>query len=144
MSGLNDNHKRRILATFQYIDKLLEESLAASRPAARPLFPRLIQDISPAQFYRIESCAEKMREQMARLMSRVETPPDENPTPASWALRTNLTYMDISLEDLYPERMRGYGEMAPDGARDLSCTLNEIRRLGSQLSASLSESRAPE
>lgn len=141
MSGLNEHHKRRILSTFQHIDRLIEESLTELRPDSRLLFPRLVQDLSSAQLHWIESYAQKIREQMGALIGRFEMEFEDQTTPASWMLRTNLVYLDIALEDLDPERMRGYGEMDQDAARDFAWTLNEIRRLVDQLSAYLLESR---
>lgn len=70
MTGLSDNHKRRILTSLQYADKLLEESLHALAPGARPLFSGFLQDLSPAEARRVESYAVKIREQMSRLMHK--------------------------------------------------------------------------
>jgi GTP-binding protein EngB required for normal cell division len=141
MSGLNENHKRRILSTFQYADKLLGESLHILAPSSRSLFSRYVDDMSPAQYHWVEDYVEKIREQMGRLAERFDLEPHPPDTLASWALRTNLTTLDIALEDTYPEQMRGYGEMDAAAAADLSWVLQEIRRLVHQLQSFLSEVR---
>jgi GTP-binding protein EngB required for normal cell division len=142
MTGLSDNHKRRILTSLQYADKLLEESLRALAPGARPLFSSYLQDLSPAEARRVANYAVKIREQMSRLMHKCAI---EIPSPGSFStgkLRTCLTSLDLTLEDIYPEKMRGYGKMDSASARDLSWTLQETRRLVSLLLAFLSETRA--
>ena len=70
MTGLNDNHKRRILTSLQYADRLLEESLRALVPGERPLFSGYLQDLSAAECRRVTSYAAKIREQMSRLMQK--------------------------------------------------------------------------
>jgi len=141
MTGLNDNHKRRILTSLQYADKLLEESLHALAPGARPLFSSYLQDLSPAESRRVASYAEKIREQMSRLMHKCGIELPSTGTFSTGKLRTCLTSLDLTLEDIHPEKMRGYGKMDSASARDLSWTLQETRRLVSLLLAFLSETR---
>ena len=111
MAGLNKNHKRKIFSTLQYADKLLGDSLHVLAPSSRFLFSRYVDDISPAQYHWVEDYAEKIREQMGRLLERFEIERHPPTTLSSWTLRTNLITLDIALEDIYPEQMRGYGEV---------------------------------
>jgi GTP-binding protein EngB required for normal cell division len=138
MTGLNENHKRRILTSLQYADKMLEDSLHALAPGARPLFSGYIQDLSPAASRRVGSYAAKIREQMSRLLHKCGIEPPAPGTYASWKLRTCITSLDLTLEDIYPEKLRGYGKMDVSAARDLTWTLQEIRRLVSRLLADIS------
>jgi GTP-binding protein EngB required for normal cell division len=141
MPGLNENHKRRIFASFKYADELLSQSLNAVAPARPGLYSRCIEDITPSELRWVENYAEKIREQMNNLLERfqIELPPPS--TPSSWVLKTNLTTLDIALEEIYPKQMRGYGEMDQTTAGDLTWTLQEIRRFLSQLFAFLAEAR---
>ena len=142
MSGLSDNHKRRILTSLQYADKLLEESLRALVPGERPLFSSYLQDLSAAECRRITGYAAKIREQMSRLMHKCGIEIPSANTFATGKLRTCLTSLDLTLEDIHPDKMRGYGKIDSASARDLSWTLQETRRLVSLLLAFLSETRA--
>lgn len=141
MASLNENHKRRIFSSFKYVDNLLSESLNAVAPARSSLYSRCVEDITPLELRWVENYAEKIREQMGRLLERfqIELPPPA--TPSSWILKTNLTVLDIALEELYPPQMRGYGEIDQTTASDLTWTLQEIRRLLSQLLTFLAEAR---
>ena len=142
MTGLNDNHKRRILTSLQYADRLLEESLRALAPGERPLFSSYLQDLSAAECRRVASYAAKIREQMSRLMHKCGIEFPSSSAFATGKLRTCLTSLDLTLEDIHPEKMGGYGKMDAGSARDLSWTLQETRRLVSLLLAFLSETRA--
>lgn len=119
MTGLNDNHKRRILASLQYADRLLEDNLRLVVPSSRQIFPQSVPDVAVAELHWIESYTDKIREQMVWLMDRVQAKAPAPNKPSSWTLRSNLIVLDIALEDLYPEQMRGYGAIDPETARDL-------------------------
>jgi GTP-binding protein EngB required for normal cell division len=139
MVGLSQNHKRRLIATFQQADELLTQSLNIIAPARSGLCSRYVGDISPSELHWIESYAERIREQIGSLLERFEISLPAPSTASSWILKTNLISLDIMLEDLYPERMRGYGEIDKKTASDLTWTLQEVRRLLSQLFAFLKE-----
>jgi hypothetical protein len=140
MSGLNENHKRRLFVAFKYADELLSQSLEAAAPQRRSLYPRYVQDISPPALHHIERQVEKIREQMRGILERLEI---EVPAPSkasSWIVKTNLTTLDIGLEDLFPEKLRGYGEMDKAAAKELTSALQEMRGHLGQLFAFLAES----
>jgi hypothetical protein len=139
MSGLNDNHRRRILTSLQYADKLLQENLRALAPGVQPLFAGCIQDLSPAKVRLVESYTRRIREQMSKLLAQcgIQQPPPS--AHLSGKLRTGITSLDLTLEDIYPEKMRGYGKMDSAAAHDLLATLQGIRRFVSPLLALLSQ-----
>ena len=144
MADLNEHQKRKILTSLQHSDRLLEECLRILTPSARPLFPANLQDVSPAEYHWIESFVEKIKDQFAALLQRFEVEPCPPSVRSSWALQTNLISLDIALEDLNPERLRGYGELDSETAQELSWALGEVRRLVSQLLAFLSRGRGLE
>ena len=127
MQGLNENHKRRLLAAFQYADELLSRSLNAIAPSQPGLYSRCVVDLKPSELHWIENCIEKVREQIRKLQEQFEIPLPSPSTPSSWILKTNLTSLDITIEELYPDRMRSYGEIDPQTASDLTRTLQEVR-----------------
>jgi GTP-binding protein EngB required for normal cell division len=144
MADLNEHQKRKILTSLQHSDKVLEECLRIPTPSARPLFPANLQDVSSAEYHWIESYVEKIRDQFADLLRRFEIEPQPPSVRSSWALQTNLISLDITLEDLNPERLRGYGTLDPETSQELSWALGEVRRLVSQLLAFLSRGRGLE
>jgi hypothetical protein len=140
VAGLSENHQRRILTTFRHIDDLLGQSLNALAPAKTNLGSRCVQDLSLSRRHRIEKSIELIREMMRHFLERSQISLPERSTTSSWTIRTNLTSLDIALEDLHPKKMKGYGEMDPASAKDLSRTLQEIRGVVSQLLQSLDPS----
>ncbi len=142
MTGLNDNYRRRILTSLQYADKLLTESLHVLAPGARPLFTGFAQDLSPSEARCVESYTAKIREQMGRLLESCGIERSSPAMPSSGKIRTGLISVDLTLEDIYPEKMRGYGKMDAAAARELSWNLQEIRWLINLLLTFLSETRS--
>jgi len=139
MSRLNENHRRRLLAAFRHADELLIQSLNALGTAPHGIYRRHVRDISEPEARLVESHIEKIREHLGKLLERLQIALPRPSTPSSWVLRTNLTSLDISLEDLYPEKMRGYGDMDRASAGDLTKGLDEIREQLRQLLAFLAE-----
>lgn len=133
MSGLNENHKRKILATVQHADELLAQTLNLLSPEPDAVLPRRVVDLSRAQAQRVKNSIARIRAQIAHMLERmqIEIPPPA--ARASWLMRTNLTMLDITLEDLYPEKMLGCGELGAAEARNMTRMLEETRRLVADL-----------
>ena len=66
MAELGENHKRRILVTFQHVDKLLEKSIYAIARGPSDLQ----QDVSAEKLLRIQSHIEMIRDQMSSYLKR--------------------------------------------------------------------------
>ncbi len=133
MAGLGEFHKRRILVTFQHIERLLNQSVHALAQTQSDLQQRNVQDIPPSKQLQIESHIRIIRNQMRGLLKRFQIDLPEPSTPSSWILRTNMTSVDMALEDLHPQKMKGYGEIDSVAAGELTQTLKEIRRQVSQM-----------
>lgn len=132
MAELGENHKRRILVTFQHVDGLLNQSLRVLAQAQSDLQPHYVQDISPSKIPQIQSHIELIRGQMSSFLKRFQIALPGRTKPWSWVLKTNLTSVEIALEDLAPQKLRGYGDMDSGASRELTHTLQEIRKLVNQ------------
>ena len=133
-NSLNSNHERRLSVTCRYLDKLLadmENELNVS--ASKLAFPQYIPDIAPAQRRVIEDYIARIRAQLVRVLDGqgIERPSAE--IPVSRSLHAVLTFIDIAVEELKPEYMRGYGEVPAAAAVELSGIAGELRGLVSQL-----------
>jgi hypothetical protein len=142
MSRLNENHKRRLLSAFQHMDRLLSQSLNAAASAPPGLYSRHFQDLSPSELRHVQSNIEKIREQILGLLKKFEIALPAPTTPSSWILKTNLTSLDIAFEDLYPEKMRGYGDMDQSTAKDLTSEIEKIRKHLNQLLTFLADAKS--
>ncbi len=133
-NSLNSNHERRLSVTCRYLDRLLADmENALNVSASRLAFPQYIPDIAPAQRRVIEDYIARIRAQLVRVLDGqgIERPSAE--IPVSRSLHAVLTFIDIAVEELKPEYMRGYGEVPAAAAVELSGIAGELRGLVSQL-----------
>jgi GTP-binding protein EngB required for normal cell division len=133
-NSLNSNHERRLSVTCRYIDKLLAEmesilSISSSRLA----FPQYIPDLTSAQRRVVEDYIARIRAQLIRVLDgqNIERPSADFPVGRS--LHSTLTFVDIAVEELKPEYMRGYGEVPPRAAVELNGIAGELQGLVRQL-----------
>jgi len=139
VSGLNENHKRKILASIQYANRLLEECLQSSDGPQHPSLSECLQDLSPAQLSRVYSHIKDIRSKFVKLIEKFKIEPETPRLRRSWKIRANLAALDIALEDIYPERLLGYGEIDSATARQLTESIEEIRASIGSLTAFLSQ-----
>lgn len=137
---LNDNQKRRLLSSFHYVDDLLSgvETLLASTGGTSP-FSRHIQDIKPVQRKVVADSIALFREQMTAALKGLDIP---LPTPnisGVWSVRTTLLSIDITLAELGPESMRGYGQLNADAEAVLTGLVAGLRQMLQRLANYLAE-----
>ncbi len=140
---LNQHQKTRLRITCQYIDKLLsdvEEILHAA--TSQSPFPRYIVDINPAQVRVIEDHLRRLRSQLVRTIAWQQMKPERPDIPATRAVMTNLTFIDISIEELKPSYMKGYGIVPDDAVNELNGVVYELRSLVSGMERYLKQELA--
>jgi GTP-binding protein EngB required for normal cell division len=133
-NSLNSNHERRLSVTCRYIDKLLadmESTLSVS--SSRLAFPQYIPDLTSAQRRVVEDYISRIRAQLIRVLDgqNIERPSADIPVGRS--LHSTLTFVDIAVEELKPEYMRGYGAVPPQAAVELNGIAGELQGLVRQL-----------
>lgn len=127
---LNENQKRRLRITCQYIDKLLSDVADILNAASSPSpFPRYIVDVSPAQIRVLEDYIRRFRSQLLRTIAWQDMKPEPPSIPATRAVLTNLNFVDIAVEELKPSYMRGSGEVPGDVVGELNGIVHELRSL---------------
>lgn len=127
---LNEPQKSRLRITCQYIDKLLSdiEDILHAATSLSP-FPRYIIDINPAQVRVIEDHVRRLRSQLVRTIAWQHMRPERPDIPATRAVLTNLTFIDIAVEELKPNYMKGYGAVPNDAVNELNGVVYELRSL---------------
>jgi hypothetical protein len=139
-ASLNEYQARRLRVTSQYIDKILggiEEILnfAASKAA----FPRYVEDVAPAQRRTIENYIARIRAQLVRVLDGQGISRDKPFTPASRAIHVALGTIDIAVEELKLQYMRGYRDLPEAAATELNGIVGELYGLVSKLDRYLAE-----
>jgi len=127
---LGSNHERRITVTCRHIDKLLAEmENALNVSTSRLAFPEYAPDLSPAQRRGVEDYIARIRKQLVGALEGegIERPPAE--IPVSRTLHAHLTFVEIAVEELRPQYMRGYGDVSPAAAAELNRIAEELQQL---------------
>jgi hypothetical protein len=135
--SLNPNQRRRLRITCEYVDKLLSDVEAAlNESASKSPFPRYVNDISPAQRRTIEDYIARIRAQLVRVLARQNIAIEPSRIPVSRVVDTGLSFVGISLEELRPRHMKGYGEVSPAAADELNGIVSELQALLGKLQQS--------
>jgi hypothetical protein len=106
---LNENQQRRLRVSCEYIDKLLadiDDILHAS--ISQSPFPRYIVDVSPAQVRVLEDYIRRIRSQLVHTIAWQQMRPEPPDIPATRAVATNLSFVDIAIEELKAEVYAGF------------------------------------
>jgi GTP-binding protein EngB required for normal cell division len=132
--GLNEHQQRHVRTTFQYIDKLLAESEHTMADAGSPSpFSTHFDDSTPIQRKVTHDYIARIRDAMRRFMDELGIAPAEPHSGAIWAAGINLMFSSISLNELTPEKMRGYGSLSPEAAQTLDGIRAELDGLVAKL-----------
>jgi GTP-binding protein EngB required for normal cell division len=139
-SPLNEHQRHHILASCQYVDRLLGdlEVVASSASSGSP-FNRYIDDLTPAEKRVFRDYCASIRAQMVRVLERHGIDPGTSPSSARHAIRTGLGLIDIALEEMRPQYMRGYGAMADAAIPELNGLVMELQGIVHRLEGVLSQ-----
>jgi GTP-binding protein EngB required for normal cell division len=137
-AGLNENHQRRLLATFHYVDELLAEAAAHLEPArGERLFPRYLADASAAQRQVIADHLARLRHVMRRFLEENRFPREASVQSGLHALRVAVEFVRTALEEIAPAYLAGYGPLPPEAAAAQDRLLAQLQGIVDQLAAYL-------
>jgi len=116
--NLNDNHRNALLAGFKYIDRLLADGLAGIAPIADEdaVFSPLAQDATPLQRKVVGSQIARIRRSIRAALEVYEIPIQAPSISAIRSLRSSLTAAAVTLEELDPDYLKGYGPLDDESA----------------------------
>ena len=118
-----------LVGTFHHIDQLLGSVEVALMDDSRGLFPEHVQDLGAEQKARLVAFVTEFRN---RLSLKMEEYNIDRPTPkttASRAVESALIFIDIALDDLRPQTMRGYGALSQNASAELHRLIHELQSL---------------
>jgi len=135
---MNDNHQRRLLVTFQHIDKLLAdaERIMATAGSASP-FAEHTQDSTPVQRKVIHDYIERVREAIQRTMADLSLPRPAPVCGALWAARSHIGFAGIAVAEIEPKRMRACGALSDADAQVIDRVVAELNAALDRLAAYL-------
>lgn len=127
---LNDPQQRHLRVSCQYIDRLLSDIESVLHAAAsKSPFPRYVVDITPVQSGVIEEHIHRMRSQLIRTLAWQHMEPQPAEIPATRAVMTDLSFVDVAIEEMKPNYMLGYGAVPEDAVDELNGVVDELRSL---------------
>ncbi len=125
---LNEAQQRRLSVTCAYIDKLLSEvEQILHETSSKSPFPRHVVDVTPAQTRVLEDHIQHIREQLLRALAWQNITPEAPEIPTTRAALTHLAFIDIAIEELKPNYMRGSGSVPEGVAEELNGVVHELR-----------------
>ena len=129
-----------LVTSAEYVDRLLSEieSVLAAGATKSP-FQKYNLDFSQAQSKVIQDYCARIRAQMVRLLEANAIQPERPQYGAIHTIRTNLTFVQIALEEMTPRYLRGYGEVPESLIPRLNGTVAELQGLVDKLDAYLAQ-----
>jgi GTP-binding protein EngB required for normal cell division len=124
---LNENHQLRLRVTFQHIDSLLTEvEQVLGDSASESPFNRYRGDTTPMQQKVAHDYVLRIRAAMARIMTEERISFAKPCCDRLRAANTALVYAAIAVDELDPERLRGYGQISDAGENLLEAIGTEL------------------
>jgi len=125
---LGFGHLNSLRSSFKYVDRLLSEGLAFLAPSADGvIFTEIRPDASPVQREVITDQVARVRRTLREALDACGIAVPEPSIGALWALRTHLLTVEIALEEIDPEKLRGYGELDEAGTARIAAAIAQIR-----------------
>jgi len=124
---LNEHHRRRLLVSCQYIDRLLSSIENAIAENALTAFPRYVKDMSPQERDGIHEQVAKLRTQLLEFLRRWGIATPQAAISARHSIQTSLGYIDIAVEELKPRYLRGYGAVPAPLVTDLEASVEGLQ-----------------
>jgi hypothetical protein len=141
MHGLNEAHQHRLLITLLDLRRQLERvEDAMLQPAKLAPFFEHDNDLSADQVQAILQCFNSLRTGLLQAAEKLELPVEVRRTSLSWELQCLLTHFQISLVEISPKQLRGYGEVGKPASDAIQQVQQDLGRLVDQLAAQVSHS----
>lgn len=133
-ASMNDNHRRRLLLTFEHVDNLLTNALQAMAFAEAPSpFQRCLPDALPVQRRVIGDYIARLRGMMVRDLDSQGIAVPKPQISSLWSFRVALISARNAVEELKPRYMRGYGELPDDATHALEVLTTQIMEVLDQI-----------
>ena len=125
---LNEHHRRRLLVSCEYVDRLLMDIEAVLDAASsKTPFPRYIQDLTLPEQRLVKSQLAKIRTQLLEFLQSQQIPIPPARISSLHSILTTLGYVDIAVEELKPRYLGGYGPVPPEVSPELERLVGKLQ-----------------
>ncbi|HEX4000992.1 MAG TPA: dynamin family protein [Pirellulales bacterium] len=136
----NENHKSHIRTVFQSVDELLSKMLQYLDSTHPPSpFSEHVPDATPVQGRVIADYAVRVRNSMLRLLQTHAIPLAEKRISAVWAARAAIMAARVSVDEMGPRIVRGYGALTDEDARALEAMIAQLQDILNRMDAFLAQ-----
>lgn len=130
----SSSQANRLRIGCEHIDQLLGEiKTILDCGSSTAAFPQYIPDISPVRKQCIEDYISQIRSRLIQILRSSNIPIDQPDVTVSKATSTRLLSILISVDDLRPKAMKGYGPLSSQAEAELNGIVGEIQALVKQL-----------
>jgi GTP-binding protein EngB required for normal cell division len=137
-SPFNDSQRRSVLFVLLDIHhRMTEMEATLSQSLIHPPFSEFVNDLSPTEGQVARDYFARIRTTMIACLQEAGIPLEVRRVSARWSLQCGATFMSVALSEISPERLRGYGLLAPAGESNVIKIRQDLQRLIDRLSAYL-------
>jgi GTP-binding protein EngB required for normal cell division/Arc/MetJ-type ribon-helix-helix transcriptional regulator len=133
-----DRHKQLLVTSFTSIHEQLVEMEAKISDALHPTaFSRHVNDLSPTDVKVIHDYLDRLRSVMQSCLEDAEIPITQRSIGLRWALQTAVNFIHISIAEMSPNKLAGYGALGDDERTRLVKMQEELQRVTDRISGYL-------
>lgn len=125
--ALNESQRRRVSATFSYVDALLRSVEHLTAGELSPFAPER-PDLNPVEVHLVDAVVRGVRDRMLLALDRFGIPRPQANVSARWSLETTLKFAGIACAELNEGTLRGYGALAPEDAASVAAVVTDLER----------------
>lgn len=128
-SPLNPNQRRSLSVGLQHIAGLLEDMEHALDAAGRPSpFGKIGGHVRPPDAGVLRDYLDRIRRALLSAARRHGLDVQGHVVDVRWAIETQAVAASISVEEMRSRRLRGFGALDPETAREVDRTCDELER----------------
>jgi hypothetical protein len=129
MTALTENHKHALLSRLRRIDNLLREiEYRTQLRSVESAFEEEISDWTCERRRIVSDWTAEVRDLLKSIIDRQGLLAAPSTAGAAWLVQTRVDLMLSVVDELRPERMRGYGELSGEACRELEDIVSDLRQ----------------
>jgi hypothetical protein len=138
MIPLNPSQQQSILLGFLDLHRRMAELEAAIAQCGNSsLFSQYVGDLSATEMKVVQDHFARLRTTMLSCLQEIGIPLDVRRTSLRWTLQVAITFLNIAVAEMSPERLRGYGALDGAAAKAVIKIQQELHGLIDALKMSL-------
>jgi GTP-binding protein EngB required for normal cell division len=136
----NPQQANRLRIGCQHVDQLLTDiETILNTGSSTAAFPQYRPDVTPVRHQCIEDYIAQIRSRLIQVLKSTNIPIEQPKVSVSKAVSVRLTAISISVDELRPSYMKGYGSLNSESESELNGIVGEMQAVVKQLHQFLNE-----